>query len=147
SDYLEMYLPNQVALIDGEVSLPDRQRLIESFRDPNGVRVLVGTIRTIGEGLTLFDPRQQVIANHIVLADIPYTWAAVDQAISRLHRTGQRQCVTVDVLRTITAITLRDGSRFLTLDTCVWNMITGKRRLSDLAIDGEYETANAASKV
>jgi len=54
--HLEEFLSNQVAHINGQTPKDERQKILDSFRKSDGVRVLVGTIGTIGTGLTLFDP-------------------------------------------------------------------------------------------
>ncbi len=145
--YLDDFLSGQVAHINGQVARAERQKRIDSFRAPDGTRVLVGTIGTIGTGLTLFDPKQPETANEIIMADLPYTWAEFDQGIARLHREGQKQTVRADVLQTSTTATLRDGSAQHTLDERIWALIEGKRGLSDVAIDGKYNTTESAAKV
>jgi len=145
--YLDEFLPSRIAHINGSIPKNERQTLLDSFRSPNGVRVLVGTIGTIGVGLTLFDPKQADTANEIIFADLPYTWAEFEQGLARLHREGQKQTVRVDVLQTTTTATLRDGSAYHTLDERIWALIEGKRELSDVAIDGKYDTTDAADKV
>lgn len=146
--YLDEFFPKQVVHINGQTSQTDRATRINSFRDSNGARVLVGTIGTIGVGLTLFDPHgSDDTTNEIVFADLPYTYAEFDQGIARLYREGQTQRVRVDVLQTTTTQTLRDGSALSTLDERIWEFIEGKRELADIAIDGKYDTTDAASKV
>ncbi len=145
--YLDDFLPDQIAHINGLIPKDERQKRLDSFRAPEGVRVLVGTIGTIGVGLTLFDPARVDTANEIIVADLPYTWAEFEQGIARLHREGQKQTVRVDVLQTTTTATLRDGSAHHTLDERIWSLIEGKRELSDVAIDGKYDTTDAAGKV
>ena len=145
--YLEDFLPNQIAHINGQTPRAERQKHLDSFRALDGVRVLVGTIGTIGTGLTLFDPVGEDTANEIIIADLPYTWAEFEQGIARLYREGQRQRVLVDVLQTTTAATLRDSSALHTLDKHIWDLIEGKRELSDVAVDGKYDTTDAAAKV
>ena len=145
--YLEEFFPNQVAHINGQTPKAERQTLLNSFRNPDGKRVLVGTIGTIGVGLTLFDPSSDETANEIIFADLPYTYAEFDQGVARLYREGQKQRVRADVLQTTTTSTLRDGSPLHTLDERIWDFIEGKRELSDIAIDGKYDTTDAASKV
>ncbi len=145
--YLEEFLPHQVAHINGQTPKDERQKFLDSFRNPNGVRVLVGTIGTIGTGLTLFDSKGEKTANEIIFADLPYTYAEFDQGVARLYREGQKQRVCVEVLQTTTTATQRDGSALHTLDESIWALIEGKRELSDVAIDGKYDTTGAAAKV
>ncbi len=145
--YLEDFLPDQIAHINGLTPKAERQKLLDSFRTSEQVRVLVGTIGTIGVGLTLFDPKQADTANEIIVADLPYTWAEFEQGIARLDREGQKRRVNVDVLQTTTTATLRDGSAHHTLDERIWALIENKRELADVAIDGKYDTTDAAAKV
>src|SRR5258708_35522796 len=42
---------------------------------------------------------------------------------------------------------LHDGSLLRTIDERIWDLILGKRELSDVAIDGMYATTDAATKV
>ena len=144
---LEDFFPGQVAHINGSIPRPQREQMLDSFRNPQGVRVLVGTIGTIGVGLTLFERGSDDTAHEIIVADLPYTAAEFDQGIARLHREGQQHRVTVDVLQTTTNVYLADGSPLLTVDQRVWHLILGKRELSDIAIDGKYHTTDAAMKV
>lgn len=111
------------------------------------MRVLVGTIGTIGTGLTLFDPDSENTANEIIIADLPYTWAEFEQGIARLYREGQKHRVCVSVLQTKMLATLEDGSAHHTIDEQIWALIQGKRELSDVAVDGKYDATGAAAKV
>lgn len=146
-EYLQDFIPDQVAHINGATSRDDRKKILNAFRSSENVRVLVGTIGTIGTGLTLFDPSRPDTANEIIVADLPYTWAEFEQGIARLHREGQKQRVMVEVLLTQIATTLSDGSPYITIDEGVWTLIKSKSELSDVAIDGKYDTTDAASKV
>jgi Hypothetical methyltransferase/SNF2-related domain len=144
---LQDFFPGQVGQINGTVPKERRKEILDAFRAPDGLRILVGTIGTIGVGLTLFDPTQEETAHEIIVADLPYTAAEFDQGIARLHREGQKHRVVVDVLLTITTTHLQDGSPLLTIDQRIWGLIQGKRELSDIAIDGLYATTDAATKV
>jgi hypothetical protein len=140
-------MPGQIAHINGLIPKDERQTLLDSFRAADGARVLVGTTGTVGVGLTLFDPSRPETTNEIIVADLPYTWAEFEQGIARLDREGQRRRVRADVLQTTTAAMLRDGSAHHTLDERIWTLIEGKHELSDVAIDGKYDTTDAADKV
>src|SRR5258707_2898427 len=144
---LQDFFPGQVGQINGTISKEQRKEILDAFRAPNGLRILVGTIGTIGVGLTLFDPTQERTAHDIIVADLPYTAAEFDQGIARLHREGQKHRVVVDVLLTMTNALLHDGSLLRTIDERIWDLILGKRELSDVAIDGMYATTDAATKV
>jgi SAM-dependent methyltransferase len=144
---LQDFFPGQVGQINGAIAKEQRKAILDAFRAPNGLRILVGTIGTIGVGLTLFDPTQEQTAHEIIVADLPYTAAEFDQGIARLHREGQKSRVVVDVLLTTTNALLHDGSLLRTIDQRIWDLILSKRELSDVAIDGMYSTTDAAKKV
>ena len=147
AQYLEEFFPNQVAHINGQTPKEERQKQLDAFRNSDSMRVLVGTIRTIGTGLTLFDPSADDTANQIIIADLPYTWAEFEQGIARLHREGQKHRVCVSVLQTKMLATRGDGSAYHTIDEQIWALIQGKRKLSDVAVDGKYDINGASAKV
>lgn len=147
AQYLEEFLLNQIAHINGQTPKDERQKRLDSFRQSNGFRVLVGTIGTIGTGLTLFDPNSENTANQIIIADLPYTWAEFEQGIARLHREGQKHRVCVNVLQTKLLATREDGSAYHSIDEQIWALIQGKRELSDIAVDGKYDATDAGAKV
>ncbi|MGB8346840.1 MAG: DEAD/DEAH box helicase, partial [Ktedonobacteraceae bacterium] len=99
---LQEFFPGQVGQINGRIPKEQRKDTLDSFRSATGIRILIGTIGTIGVGITLFDPAQEQTAHEIIVADLPYTAAAFDQGIARLHREGQKHRVVVDVLLTTT---------------------------------------------
>jgi len=143
---LQDFFPGQVGQINGTIPKERRKEILDAFRTSEGLRILVGTIGTIGVGLTLFDPLQEDTAHEIIVADLPYTAAEFDQGSARLHREGQKHRVVVDVLLTTTNVLLHDGSPLRTIDQRIWDLILGKRELSDVAIDGLYSTTDAATK-
>lgn len=57
--------------------------LINSFIENENINPLVGTYKSISTGLHL------VVANMIVLLDLPFRTYMLDQAIARVHRMGQ----------------------------------------------------------
>ena len=144
---LQDFFPGQVGQINGRTPKERRKELLDAFRAESGLRVLVGTIGTIGIGLTLFDPASDQTAHQIIVADLPYTAAEFDQGIAQLHREGQKHRVVVDVLLTTSNALLHDGSPLRTIDQRIWDLIISKRELSDIAIDGKYSTSDAAAKV
>ena len=139
---LDVFFPQQVAHIDHSVPKGMRGAILQAFRNPSGLRILVGTVGTIGTGLTLFDPSQGDTAHEIIVADLPYTAAEFDQGIARLHREGQKRQVTVDVLQTSTSLRLRDGVPLQTIDQQVWNLVLRKGELARSAIDGAYAVSD-----
>ena len=139
---LDVFFPRQVAHIDHSVPKGKRGAILQAFRNPSGLRILVGTVGTIGTGLTLFDPCREDTAHEIIVADLPYTAAEFDQGIARLHREGQKRQVMVDVLQTSTSLRLRSGVPLQTIDQQVWNLVIRKGELARSAIDGAYTVSD-----
>jgi SNF2 family DNA or RNA helicase len=75
------------AYVHGGVAGPDRQLALEAFK-AGKVRVLAGTLATLGEGV---DGLQ--VARHVVLLDRPWKPSEEDQAIGRIRRSGQVDAV------------------------------------------------------
>ena len=79
---------DQVAVIHGGMSWPEREQQVERFREPNGARFLVAT-DAAGEGINLQFCRLMV--NY----DIPWNPARLEQRMGRIHRYGQKHDVRV----------------------------------------------------
>lgn len=75
-------------LFTGQTSIPDRTQALRDFQS-NKYKVLVGTITTMGLGVTL-------TASHtVIFTDNYWTPAVNEQAIDRLHRIGQTEIVDI----------------------------------------------------
>ena len=95
--------------------------MIKEFQEDPEVQVAIGTIKVMGEGITL------TAASDVVLMDRWWTPAANNQAIDRLHRPGQENAVQV-------ILPSNDQSIDQTLDE-ILNM---KKRMTDaLLTDGD----------
>lgn len=81
------------AKISGDVKTKDRDQIIADFKSgTNAPRVLLLTYKVGSEGLTLTN------ANHVILLDPWWSDAVHQQAIARVHRTGQQREVHVHQL-------------------------------------------------
>ena len=78
--------------ISGNVSPKRRWPAIEEFQNGSLVQVMLITLKTGGEALTL------TAANRVVFTDLWWTAAANAQAISRVRRIGQTREVIVQML-------------------------------------------------
>lgn len=78
-----------LSVITGEVSLPERQRLVKRFQEEPHQQVFLATTKTAGEGLTL------TAASYIVHFDHWWNPAVEWQAEDRAHRMGQTQSVNI----------------------------------------------------
>src|SRR5258708_10673058 len=120
---LDVFFPRQVAHIDHSVPKGKRGAILQAFRNPSGLRILVGTVGTIGTGLTLFDPSREDTTHEIIVADLPYTAAEFDQGIARLHREGQQRQVPGGVLANSNPPHLRKAFPPPTIPQPVWNTL------------------------
>jgi superfamily II DNA or RNA helicase len=69
--------------IHGGVPTDERKRILDSFKT-GGLRVLSGTLATLGEGL---DGMQ--VAHHMIRLDRDWTPARNEQGLARIRRSGQ----------------------------------------------------------
>jgi SWI/SNF-related matrix-associated actin-dependent regulator 1 of chromatin subfamily A len=81
----------RAVMIDGSVPAARRQTLVDAFQTGHG-DVLVATMDAAGVGLTM--TRSATIA----FVELDWTPAKMRQAEDRVHRHGQRRCVTVQYL-------------------------------------------------
>lgn len=76
-------------VIDGDTPVKDRPGLIAKFEKDDSVRIALCNYKAAGTGVNGL----QRASSHFVTADWPWTPAALRQAVSRLHRQGQRHTV------------------------------------------------------
>lgn len=111
--------------ITGGQDAAARQASIDAFQTGNA-KVAVCSIQAAGVGITLNR------ASQVVLGELPWTAAAQDQAIDRVHRIGQDAPVTA--WRVLAADTL---------DEQLAATISRKAAISLAAVDGDAVDANA----
>ena len=75
------------AMIDGDVSLTQRQHIRNAFKKPDGTRVLFMTYKVGGEGLNLTE------ATRVIFMEPWWTDAVHSQALARAWRLGQQHPV------------------------------------------------------
>lgn len=107
-------------LIMGEVSVADRDKNKEAFMDDPNCKVLLGTIDSMGTGLTLTS------ANTCIFLDSPWNKATKEQAEDRLHRIGTKGTVNI-----ITLVCMN------TIDERVEDVIYMKGVIKDMVVDGK----------
>ncbi len=79
----------KVLSITGDTSDADRKRAVDFFQNDPDTRILVGTPKTAGEGITL------TAANYVIHFDHWWNPAVARQAEDRCHRMGQTKTVNV----------------------------------------------------
>jgi SAM-dependent methyltransferase len=139
---------DRVLHVEGTTPPVERKEAFQRFRAPataeEGVAVLVGSVGTVGVGVTLFDPEQVITPHRVIFADLPYTWAEFEQGVDRLHRVGQRFPLTVDVPLVTFGDQLprADGEPLPSFDEWIWNDLLGpKQRLSDQVLDAAFDVS------
>jgi len=81
-------LPEHV-IITGDVPVDDRMEAVRRFQEDPSVKLCLGTMQCMGEGLTL------TAASDVVLMDKWWTPTMHTQSEDRLHRIGQKSAVQV----------------------------------------------------
>jgi SNF2 family DNA or RNA helicase len=104
--------------LDGSTPLKARGELVERFQTDPDTRVFVGQIQAAGTGITLH------AASTAIFYSVSYSYADLDQARSRIHRSGQKYPVTNIFL------TARG-----TVDEKVLKVLSEKRNLAETIVD------------
>ncbi|MBT6176261.1 MAG: DEAD/DEAH box helicase family protein [Deltaproteobacteria bacterium] len=87
---LDIYFGGKVAVFHRELSPRDQDRQVAWFRDPSGPQLMLST-EAGGEG------RNFQFCHHVVLYDLPWRPATIEQRIGRVDRVGQTHDVEVYV--------------------------------------------------
>jgi len=85
-------------ILTGEENAEDRAVSVKRFQEDPNIKICMGTIQAMGEGITL------TAASNVVLMDRWWSPAQNSQAIDRLHRIGQRNPVQVIIPTNIDSI-------------------------------------------
>lgn len=87
--FLSQLYPNNSVTITGQVPVNQRIERVKRFQEDDNIKLCLGTIQTMGEGITL------TASSNVILADRWWNQPVCDQAIDRLHRIGQKSAVQV----------------------------------------------------
>jgi SNF2 family DNA or RNA helicase len=117
-------------VVNGETSQKDRQKAVEDFQNNPSVKLFIGNTVAAGVGLTL------TAAEVVIVNDLNWTPANVDQSLDRAFRIGQ----TKDV---ICYFPLFDD----TIDTIVYEVLDKKRDIINMAIDGVIDNKGVIEEV
>lgn len=82
------------AYIRGGMPNDERQAQVDKFQEDPNCHVFIGSLKAASEGITL------TAASQVVMAEIDWTPAAMQQAEDRAHRIGQRDMVNIHMLIT-----------------------------------------------
>jgi SNF2 family DNA or RNA helicase len=88
--YLDTHLKDIPHItITGKTSPDHRVELANKFQNDDSIKLALGTIKVMGEGITL------TAASNVILMDRWWAPSVNDQAVDRLHRIGQKDSVQV----------------------------------------------------
>lgn len=110
-----------VVQVVGGMSVEAKQAAVDDFQSGKA-RVLVGNIEAAGVGITL------TAARHIIVVELPWNPAALQQVEDRLHRIGQKREVTSTIL-----VSEWDGG---SVDERLWSLIDSKAQTVNEILDG-----------
>ena len=88
SESLKIILECDIAMFHRQLSARDQDRQVAWFRDPAGPQIMLST-EAGGEG------RNFQFCNIVVLYDLPWRPATIEQRIGRIDRVGQQKDVTI----------------------------------------------------
>lgn len=117
-----------VVMYNGTMGDKEKAQAVEDFTS-GAARVMVGQIKSAGVGLTLHGDGR----NHrVIIAQLPWSPADIQQAEDRLHRIGQTSDVEVEI-----CLSSIDNS--WTVDERLWGLLEGKAFSAGELIDGKGE--------
>lgn len=123
-DYLEMHLGRRCVRVSGGVSKDAREQAVRRFIQDDECRIFLGNIQAAGVGI---DGLQAVCSN-VAFVELCWSPADLDQAMSRLHRLGQKSSVNVYYL-------LANG----TIDTVMAETLEARGNALRVVVDGKTE--------
>jgi SNF2 family DNA or RNA helicase len=118
ADALFQAFGESAVLVDGRVSLDNRQKAVDRFQTEAGCTVFIGGIQAAGVGLTL------TAASVVVFVELDWVPGSISQAEDRCHRIGQKESVLVQHL-------ILEGS----IDEKVVGVLIQKQEVIDKALD------------
>lgn len=92
----------------------DVQNIVNEFKNNSQKKLFIGSLMAAGTGLDL------QFCDTMAFLELPWTWAHVDQAMSRIHRIGQKESCNYYFLLAKE-----------TIDEKIWKLILSKRELMD----------------
>ena len=113
---------------NGTMNDSEKAEAVESFISGNA-RVMVGQIKSAGLGLTLHGSGRN---RRVVIAQLPWSPADIQQAEDRLHRIGQTSDVEVEIC-------LSSIDNVWTVDERLWSLLETKAFSAGELIDGKGE--------
>jgi len=118
-DQLIKQFPNGMK-IDGSVSLPNRQKVIDEFQGNPKRNLIVAHILAGGVGITL------TAASNVAIIEFPWSPSKVNQAIDRVHRISQLKQVTAWFLTSVNTIEEKIADLLKVKENMISQILDGK---------------------
>ena len=128
-DQLAERYPQLAVKVTGAMSTTERNTSVEQFKGDPKILFFLGTIGAAGVGLTLTE------ASNVIIIDLPWTPAELEQAEDRCHRIGTESTVNVYYLIS------KD-----TIDVDIQALLSKKQSLADVILDGEEKESDTAER-
>jgi SWI/SNF-related matrix-associated actin-dependent regulator 1 of chromatin subfamily A len=112
-DLLKKEYPKAVT-VTGKDNAVEKQRSVDGFQQNPGINIIIVNYKAGGVGITL------TAASELLLIELPWTQADVEQAVARCHRMGQHRAVRATILL---------GEH--TLDQWLYDLIQGKKEIAN----------------
>jgi len=128
SDIMHGLAAYQPVAVKGGMSDKAKQQAVDAF-NTGTARVMVGQIIAAGVGLTLHGDGKNT---RVLVVQLPWTPADLQQAEDRLHRMGQINDVTIEIL-------LAHIQDRWTIDERLWSILETKHYNASELIDGDGE--------
>lgn len=120
---LQEHYKEKCVRIDGSVNSSKRDGIITAFKNDDSIPIFLGQIDAAGEGIDL------TVASDVIICDFPFTPSQLDQALSRCHRSRQKNSVNAYYC-------IAEGS----IDEMLFKLISGKATDITAAIDRDKPT-------
>lgn len=121
--------PQLAVKVTGAMTTADRNTAVKQFKEDPKILFFLGTIGAAGVGLTLTE------ASNVIIIDLPWTPAELEQAEDRCHRIGTENTVNVYYLIS------KD-----TIDVDIQALLSKKQSLADVILDGEEKDTNTEER-
>jgi SWI/SNF-related matrix-associated actin-dependent regulator of chromatin subfamily A-like protein 1 len=121
-DLLKKEYPKAVTVTGKDNSI-EKQRSVDGFQNNPGIDIIIVNYKAGGVGITL------TAASELLLIELPWTQADIEQAVARCHRMGQQNSVRATVLI---------GEH--TLDQHIYDLIQEKKVIANTITGTEDDT-------
>jgi len=129
-EYRDKLAEHKPVVVKGGMTAEAKDSAVQKFTSGK-TKLFIGQYISAGQGLNLADT-----CSHVVLAEMCWSPAELQQAIDRVYRYGQKKPVVAWVMTAV------DTER-PTIDSRIWKILNSKAEVTSAVLDGWAETLNA----